>query len=176
MGKQGLSVEGKGQIFHIHHVVAAPLAGAETKVDGGEHGVRFYQRLFQTGNDFQLAFRSADVLFPVPLALLGHNALQPLDFPHGVVVFPLNGEGVFLFLFQMPGVVALVQGQPLVLHFKSPVSHVVQKETVVGNHQIRAGEAFQKVFQPFHRLDVQMVGGFVQQQQVCAAEEHFGKL
>ena len=44
--------------------------------------------------------------------------------------------------------------------------HVIQKRAVVAHQQQRAGVALQRVFQQLQRFDVEVVGGFVQHQQV----------
>ncbi len=61
-------------------------------------------------------------------------------------------------------------------HFKGPVGYIVQEKTVVGDDDISPGKALEKVFQPLYGLDVQMVSGLVQKQQVGPAQEHFGQL
>ncbi len=44
----------------------------------------------------------------------------------------------------------------------------VQEETVVADDHRASGERAKRVFQNTHRVDVQVVGRFVQQQQVAA--------
>ena len=44
----------------------------------------------------------------------------------------------------------------------------VEEPTIVGDDHGAAGEAEQRVFKGFQRLDVQIVGGLVEQQQVAA--------
>ena len=45
----------------------------------------------------------------------------------------------------------------------------VQEETVVADDHRAAGERAKRIFQNTHRVDVQIVGRFVQQQQVAAS-------
>ena len=176
IGKQMIFPEGERQILCDQHVVAAALMDGEGKAETFGRVLRLFERAFQTFNHFELAFRRADVFLAVPLALLGDNALQPGDFPLGVVVFALHGKPVFLFLRQKSRVISPVRCQTSVLHFKGALGDAVEKITVVGDDEKGPVIGAQEVLQPFHALDVQMVRRFVEQQKIRAAEQHFCQL
>ena len=57
------------------------------------------------------------------------------------------------------------------LQAENAVGHAVEKFAVVGNDQQRAGIRQQPALQPQHGVEVEMVGGFVQQQNVRRTHE-----
>ena len=57
-----------------------------------------------------------------------------------------------------------------------PGGDVVQELAVVGDQQQRAPEGFQVILEPFDGLDVQVVRGLVQQQDVRMREQDLGQL
>jgi hypothetical protein len=69
-------------------------------------------------------------------------------------------------LLQPVGVVALVGDALAAIQFQDPSGHVVQEVTVVGDGDDGALVIREVVLQPGHALGVQVVGGFVQQQDV----------
>ncbi len=68
-------------------------------------------------------------------------------------------------------VVALVQVHLAVVHFGHAVHHVVHERAVVADHDDRAGVAAQKSLEPLHALQVEVVGGLVEQQHLGVADE-----
>ena len=78
----------------------------------------------------------------------------------------------FLALLQIGGVVATIflDGGG---HFPNEMSGLVQKIAIMRDDNCRAIPAAQPGFQPFHRLDVEMVGGLIQEQKVGVFEEQF---
>src|SRR5207342_2898909 len=52
----------------------------------------------------------------------------------------------------------------------------VEEPAVMGNHHHAAGELEQRVFQRAQRLDVEVVGGFVEQQHVAALQQGLGQV
>ena len=81
------------------------------------------------------------------------------------VLLALGGQACGLGL-QVGGVVALVGVEVPAVHLADPFGHVVQEVAVVRDRQHRAGVRAQELFQPQHRLGVQVVRGLVEQQQV----------
>mmetsp|Transcript_18291 Transcript_18291/g.55000 ORF Transcript_18291/g.55000 Transcript_18291/m.55000 type:complete len:572 (+) Transcript_18291:826-2541(+) len=72
--------------------------------------------------------------------------------------------------------VAPVALQLAVLVVDDVSAHSVQEATVVGhNHAGHVGQAVQVALQPGHVVDVQVVGGLVQQQNVCLHQHSAGK-
>ncbi|MPM43820.1 hypothetical protein SDC9_90497 [bioreactor metagenome] len=99
----------------------------------------------------------------VPSALLFYNPFNPLDFAKRILVLS-HGELAFVhFLFHGLRVVAAVDVQAAVFHFKDLVADMIEKIAVMGNDDIRAAEHRKVRFQPLKRSDVEMVGRFVQQ-------------
>ena len=70
------------------------------------------------------------------------------------------------FRLQIRGVVALVRVQVAAVDFANPFGHVVHEVAVVGDSDDGALVLVQELFEPQNRFGVQMVGGFVEQQQV----------
>lgn len=74
---------------------------------------------------------------------------------------------IALFLLRrIEAVVAGVELRLALVQLDHPGDHPVQKVAVMGNGQHRSLETGQIVFQPFHRVEIQMVGWFVQQQNI----------
>ncbi len=69
------------------------------------------------------------------------------------------------------GVVARVGDEPLPVHVHDRAGHAVEELAVVRDEQQRARVGLQPVLQPQHGVEVEVVGGLVQQQQVRAAHE-----
>ena len=59
--------------------------------------------------------------------------------------------------------------------FHGACGHIVQELAVVRNQKHRAPERLQIVLKPFDGLDVQVVGGLVQEQHVRLREQDFGQ-
>ncbi len=76
-----------------------------------------------------------------------------------------------LFLLEMGGVVAEVAAGNAPFRGNDLIAHPVQKGAVVADHHQRCGLLQQVTLQPLDRLDVQVVGGLVQQQQVWFLEK-----
>ena len=73
-------------------------------------------------------------------------------------------------------VVAAVARQLLVLDVQGDARHRIQKLAVVADHDQRAGVALQPAFQPHQRVQVQVVGGFIQQQQIAGGHQRARQL
>ena len=103
-----------------------------------------------------------------PLQLAGQGFLAL-----GLGLF-LTGQ-TFLLLLQPGGIIALPGDAPAPVQFQNPARHVVQKIAVVGHGDDRAREGGQIALQPGHGLGVQVVGGFVQEQNVGILEQQAAK-
>ena len=55
-------------------------------------------------------------------------------------------------------------------------AHLVHEYAVVGDEDERALKAHQKVFQPFHGVDIEVVRRFVEKEDVSAGRQHAGEL
>ena len=81
-----------------------------------------------------------------------------------------------LLLLHQPGrVIALVGNALAAVEFEDPAGDVVEEVAVVGHDQDRAGIVAQMAFQPRHRLGVEMVGRFVQQQELRLVEQQLAQ-
>ncbi len=82
----------------------------------------------------------------------------------------LQGEAGSL-LLQPVGVVALVGNAFAAVQFEDPARHVIKEITIVGDGDHGAFVLGEVVFQPSHAFGVQVVGGFVQQQDVRSLQQ-----
>src|SRR4249919_2821985 len=77
-------------------------------------------------------------------------------------------------------VLAIVAGEELhvrvALKGEDVGGDAVEEPAVMGNHHHAAGELQQRVFQRAQRLDVEVVGGFVEQQHVAALQQGLGQM
>ena len=161
-------------IFH-QHTVAHALA------DAGELDDALAQTRSRRNVDFQIrgallalvgkhGLVGVDAGLALGVAALGRHA-DPLQFAgQGLLAV---GFGLFLIgqalllLFQPGGVVALPRDAPAAVQFQDPAGHVVQEVAVVGHGDDRTGEGGEVTLQP----GIQMVGGFVQQQDVRGLQQ-----
>ncbi|MNS66209.1 hypothetical protein D3C72_994110 [compost metagenome] len=74
------------------------------------------------------------------------------------------------------GVAAFVQVQLALLDVQHMVDHGIEEVAVVGDQQQRAGVALEPVLQPQDSVQVQVVGGLVEQQQVGRAHQGLGQV
>jgi len=61
---------------------------------------------------------------------------------------------------------ALVRNAPAPVEFENPPGHIVEEIAVMGDKHHRARIIAQVMFQPGDRLRIEMVGRFVEQQQI----------
>ena len=78
----------------------------------------------------------------------------------------------FGLLLQIIVVGAAVVVQAAVVDFQYVLTHVVEEIPVVRHHEDGQTLPRQEILQPFYHLNVQMVGGLVQQQQVCMVDQY----
>ena len=76
----------------------------------------------------------------------------------------------FLSLFEVIGVVATIGIDRTVVEFEDDRTDAVQEESVVGDHEQGAVASREVAFEPFYHLQVEMVGGFVENQQIGFGE------
>ena len=72
-------------------------------------------------------------------------------------------------------VIALVGNAAAAIEFENPARDIIEEVAVVGHDQDRAGIIAQMAFQPVHRLGVEMVGRFVEQQQFGLFQQQLAK-
>ena len=88
-----------------------------------------------------------------------------MEFVEEAVVFRFNRQFLRFFLAVF-GERAGIGAQNAAIEFDDARGDIIQKTAVVGNHDQAAFKRFEQIFQPDNRVDVQMVGRFVQQQYV----------
>ncbi|OPY17054.1 MAG: hypothetical protein A4E69_00063 [Syntrophus sp. PtaB.Bin138] len=76
-----------------------------------------------------------------------------------------------LLLLQPRGIVALPGNSLPAVKFENPLGHIVQEVPVVGDGDDRSLVRLQVMLQPGHRFCVQVVGGFVEEQDVGPLQE-----
>ena len=77
----------------------------------------------------------------------------------------------FLLLRQPRSVVAFVGNAPAMIEFENPAGDVVEEVSIMSNNKYGAGIIAQVAFEPVHAFGVEMVGRFVEQQQVGRIEQ-----
>ena len=88
------------------------------------------------------------------------------DFPLLFYVFSLLA-GEMLRAQTLKGrIIAPVQGDALLIDVGNMAAHTVEKVPVMRDQQQGSRIGAQPVFQPDHRVQIQVVGGFIQQQQI----------
>ena len=110
--------------------------------------------------------------------LVAEAADERLELPDAVLlvlVGRLELAAPLLPLREVPLIVARVEVQLPVPQFRDLAHGNVQEEAVVGNHHDRVGVTAQVALQPVARLQVEVVGGLVQQQQVRLFEQQLGE-
>ena len=106
--------------------------------------------------------------------LFGGTCLRPTTHPfqfvpQEILTFFLLGKKTFFpfrFHFQIFCKVCLIGINLPFFQFQHTVCYPIQEITVMGYHQKGFGVFFQMFFQPFHSIVVNMVGRFVQNQQI----------
>ena len=165
MAENTLSAVGLGQFFRMEYVTAADDAGCQCQAHMGRQAVRAIDTL----DFFQLffpAFCTLDGFFPIECLQCADDFFLTFQFPLLVFVCLLLDIPVDGFLVHVCGVVAVVYSGFSVFDFHYLGDDFIQEITVMGNDEDRAVVCFQEIFQPFNGSNVQMVGRFVQQQQI----------
>ena len=146
-------------VLDVDHVLAEPLAGEPLQL---EPVARRRDVLDQRvgGVDPELRLRRPGRRpAPQPGQLLADQVL-PADLRGRRLPLPLGlGE-------HERGVPALVGVDDAVVHLPRPLAHRVQEPPVVGDHDQRGRAVGEVVGQPGDRLDVEVVGGLVEHDQV----------
>ncbi len=117
--------------------------------------------------------------FDIQGLLFGADDILPHPADFGLLVV-IGLQLMFLlgqFLFDVVAVIARVEAQSVRgrVEFENGRDGVVEKGAVMRDNQGRAVEAPEPVFQPFEHGDVEVIGGFVEQQQVRLCEQETGE-
>ncbi len=119
-----------------------------------------------------LGLRGFGVLGPEPVDKLH----QARDFALLILVGRQDLRFVGLPLLQKGIVIAPVTKHPAQPDLDDGPHQRVEKLAVVGNHQDRSGVSHQVVLKPQHGFQIQMVGGFVQHEQLGLPHEQSGQV
>ena len=88
-----------------------------------------------------------------------------MEFVKQAVVFGFYRQ-FFGFFLAVAGEAAGVRAQYAAIEFDDAVGDVVEKAAVVGNHHDAAVKLLQQAFQPQNRVDIEVVGRLVEQQNI----------
>ena len=176
IGKKCPVAKGLGYILHFEHHVAGKILFSE----GGFHGL------------FRLwLFGFPDAVHPV---LNGHGPAVQGSVVDAPALHPLHSEaqllelGLFLLILlqlqikpgllfvHIEGVVTGIEFRVSVADLNHPLGHLVDEIPVVGDGQHRALKGMDILLQPLHTVQIQMVGGLVQQQNVRLFQQQPGQI
>ncbi len=155
------------EVLGLHHEVAEPrtVRDGHHQLLGATIGRFRLSHEGLVGVDARLALglpcprREAD-----PLQLTSERAL-----PSPVRLLLLR-EACFL-LLQPGGVVAFPGNAATTVEFEDPARNVVEEVAVVSDGDDRTLVLPEEAFEPGHRLGVEVVGGFVEQQQIGSGQQ-----
>ena len=143
---------------------------------GGLAEREFKRRIHMRGGNFLHASERLDAA--LRLSRLGGLCLEAIDIGLEVGDFTLlfHKRGLLLGkLHRALGlerrIVSAVQAQPLPFDMANGIRHSIEEFTVVRNHQQRAGITQQPLLQPDDGIQIQVIGGFVEQQQLRTTHE-----
>jgi hypothetical protein len=152
----------------VGDLVGLEDAEIEGRIDvGGRHRLHAFQLLQATLGLARLGGLGAET--PHEGFDLGHAALL------AQVHLLLLGEA--LCALHLEGrVVAAVQTQLLMFDVRDEGHHRIEKIAVVGDQQQGAGVALEPILQPLRGVEVEMVGGLVEQQQIARTHQGLGEI
>ena len=84
-------------------------------------------------------------------------------------------RAALVFLREIFGVVALVDGEALVPDLDGAVDGDVEEIAVVGDEDVAEGIVLEVVLKPVAGFEIEMVGGLVEKQQIGLGEQQFGQ-
>src|SRR5699024_2006401 len=161
-----------GQTFYLKHLITDLAVRAEINIRILSAGrfdliqLDFLQRTLSGGRLFTLGSVGTET---------GNKFLQFLD----LLFFFLIG---FLHLFyqQLAGlkpevVISCVQLNLSVIDIGNLCTNLVQEITVVGNDDYRVVKIDQELLQPLDRIQIQVVGGLIEKQDIRISEQRAGK-
>ena len=159
-----------GQIFGLDHQVAQPLGHRDHDGGGALRAV--------PGRLGDQLFIGIDARLGLGLARLG-RLLDPFAFARDGALLGgfLAGfllQALFLH-FQEGRIIAFVRNALAAVQLQDPRRDIVQEIAVMGDQDHAALVFAQGRFQPFHAFGIQMVGGFVQQQDVGRVQQQLAQ-
>ena len=161
-------------IKSFRHILALEDLRADIHVARFQTDLSFLNALL--GNLLQL-IESLLTVAGLMTSGLRHSA-HPLQFPSVQVVGPHDFSpcivDAFLPFLQIIRIVATVSIDGTVVQLQNQVTHLVQEITVVCHHQQCFVPSCQITLQPFNHLQIEMVRGLVENQQVGFCNQHVG--
>ena len=103
------------------------------------------------------------------------EGFKVLDLLALVAVGRLELRAPLVFLLEIFGVVALVDGQPLVPYLHGAVDGDIEKIAVVRDEDVAEGISLEIVLEPVAGFQIEVVGGLVEQQQVGLGQQQLGQ-
>ena len=149
-----------------NNVVAADAFRLKAKSDSLNLAVGNNKLLLDSVNLLELAFGGFDVLLPVPLPLLSHNALKTLYLLHIRFVFILNRLLLGLLFYKEFGIITPEATHLAIFKLHGLVRYFIEEITVMGYYKYCTVIIFQEVFEPLNRFDVEVVSRLVKQQKI----------
>ena len=86
-----------------------------------------------------------------------------------------SGVDALLPFLQIVSVIATIGIEGMTVELDDDGAHTVEEESVVGHHEQRPVASGQIALQPLYHLQVEMVGGLVEYQQVGLHQQHVGQ-
>ena len=99
------------------------------------------------------------------------EALELSDLLQILVVLAAHEVEAGRALAQVGGEVAALRLHVLMLHRQHPFADLLEQAAVMGHEEEGSRVVGKKAFEPLHRVDVQVVGGLVEEQEVGVGEE-----
>ena len=150
-----------------NNVVAADAFRLKAKSDSLNLAVGNNKLFSDSLNLLELALGSLDVLLPVPLPLLSHNAFEPLYLFHIRFVFILNRLLLGLLFDQEFGIISPEASHLAIFKLHGFVRYFIEKITVMRYYKYCAVVIFQEIFEPLNRFDVEVVSRLVKKQKIA---------
>ena len=157
------------EVFDLDDDIAQPLAMRNDDLRVGRPALVGCVQQFLEGLDTRLGLGLARLgAGRDPFALAADRALARVV----LAAFLLEALGLG---FEIGGVVALVGNAAAAVELEDPAGDVVEEVAIVGDDQHRALVGAQVLFQPGGGLGVEMVGRFVEQQQVGLGQQQLAQ-
>ena len=171
------AVKGLFQLLDGEHLVSPELALPELPVQAALPG-----GLVGGADALNALLHGLGPLEDLVIARIGPDAqllgglLQLFDLGLLLLVLPEPLLIPLLLLHHVEGVVAGVELRLAVVDLDDPLDHPIQEPAVVGDGQHRALVAIQILLQPLGGVEIQVVGGLVQQEDVGVLQNQAGQV
>ncbi len=165
MREQRFAVKGLGELMGCQDIVPAQNFGRE----GEFHCLFVGDRFFNDVHPFQHLFatlRSFYEFFLRKRAELGDDLFLTADLCLLGFVFTHGGLDAGILFLNVKGIIAGIDLCRAAFQFDGTSTDFVQKISVMGNDQSRAGKGGEVFLQPGDGIDIQMVGRLVQKQKI----------